>query len=256
MDLEPSTKAGSQNLARGPSDSSVDLNSPYPQPSALPPDPNAPASSHSGPGPSGSTTVKISPPSATRSKFNSRSARSSLSSPSRYGRHPRSAHSAHAPVVDPDLPLSLSIPDIRRSSSVRSAAPGSPSLPSPLGDFQSDNVLNAPSKPPTSPPWSTSPTSGPVAHVGLPSRDAIESLALDDHPSSSSEGIDTKLAAVALQGRRLTESGSYHQPRVWNPFAPPGVESWTRESWGKRKVALISGITGQGGLSFLLLWHC
>jgi hypothetical protein len=32
----------------------------------------------------------------------------------------------------------------------------------------------------------------------------------------------------------------------WNPFLPPGLENWTRESWGRRKVALISGITGQG----------
>jgi hypothetical protein len=30
-------------------------------------------------------------------------------------------------------------------------------------------------------------------------------------------------------------------------FAVPGIQHFTRESWAERKVALITGITGQDG---------
>ncbi|KAK4686392.1 GDPmannose 4,6-dehydratase, partial [Tremellales sp. Uapishka_1] len=121
----------------------------------------------------------------------------------------------------------------------RASSISSHDLPSPISDFQSDNVLNAApetyvhtptyeSSPPNDHPtprqsvlFPTSPIFGPVGHVGLPNRAGT--------PIFSAVGYKKWV------GREL--------------------DGWTRDSWSKRKVALISGITGQDGsyLTELLL---
>ncbi len=137
----------------------------------------------------------------------------------------RRSASTRASRLDPPATASSSL---QRSGSLRSAQ-----LPSPLSDFQSDNVLNAHSAPPYhSPP--TIPVWGPVSHASPPpSALALETSGLGRIEKRQSRG----------------EAGS----PVWgpvgghNPFAAPGLQDWTRETWGSRKIALISGITGQGG---------
>jgi len=108
--------------------------------------------------------------------------------------------------------------DLYRTSSIRST--GSNSAPSPLADFQSDNVLNRASLKP-------------------------RHLAPFPSPPASVSSTENRLAWDEVVGpksgaRTPTYSGGY------NPFAAPGLDKWTRETWAKRKVALISGITGQG----------
>lgn len=129
---------------------------------------------------------------------------------------------SHTPVsAPPPIPGPSSL---NRSASLRSNS-SRHGVPSPLGDFQSDDVLNASSSRAhsihlASPPLG-SPKLSPVIAQG-------PSGALSP-PLTASHG-----------GRTPTYNGG------WNPFVPPGLDGWTRESWGKRKVALISGITGQG----------
>ena len=132
----------------------------------------------------------------------------------------------------------------RRASSFRSIVRPSVALSplgdSPLGDFQSDDVLNAPpfsSGPPS--PQPVSPVAGPVAHVGRPVALNLDTLSEVTHlptPDTS-----TLPAAGAITGAVVSNG-----QEGWNPFRLPGVQEWTRENWGQRKIALISGITGQG----------
>jgi len=145
-------------------------------------------------------------------------------------------------------------------------------LPSPVGDFQSDNVLNSSSTalalpPPAVSPASLSPISGPVLHVGLPPPGGIpvlEKLRLEEdelrddgvrYEYDSRGGTNGLMVGHSREngngdghGHGNGHRGGHISPGLvdWNPFLPPGLESWTRESWARRKVALISGITGQG----------
>jgi hypothetical protein len=150
-----------------------------------------------------------------------------------------------------------------------------PGLPSPVGDFQSDNVLNSSSTalalpPPAVSPVSLSPISGPVLHVGLPPPGGIpvlEKLRLEEdelrddgvrYEYDSRGGTNGLMVGHSREngngdghGHGNGHRGGHISPGLvdWNPFLPPGLESWTRESWARRKVALISGITGQGQLA-------
>lgn len=139
-----------------------------------------------------------------------------------------------------------------------------PSLPSPVGDFQSDNVLNSSSTalalPPPASPSPLSPISGPVLHVGLPPAlegiPVLEKLRLEEDEARDdgvryeydSRGGTNGLMVGHLPGPGNGTRGGDISPGLvdWNPFLPSGLESWTRETWARRKVALISGITGQG----------
>ena len=117
-----------------------------------------------------------------------------------------------------DSPGPVVASGVRRSSSIRSTT--SSSARSPLADFQSDNVLNRPSLKPRH----LSPFPSPPVSAGLND----SRFAWDQTPN------------VSNGARTPTYSGGY------NPFAAPGLDRWTRETWASRKVALISGITGQG----------
>ena len=98
----------------------------------------------------------------------------------------------------------------------------------PISDFQSDDVLNASG----APPYHSPPPSGPIAHIDLGTPPStIVDLSLSPHVGPVKDG----------QGLSPVDPSGY------NPFQAPGLANWTRETWGKRKVALISGITGQGG---------
>ncbi len=128
---------------------------------------------------------------------------------------------------------------VRRSASTRVSrlppptfgrgdSPRSNHLPSPLVDFQTDDVLNVHNGPPYHTPPQTAPISGPLAHIPLPS--AFDLSAVPNGTGHVRNGSGTPICA-----------GGY------NPFAALGLDSWTRESWGRRKIALLSGITGQDG---------
>ncbi|ORY30014.1 NAD dependent epimerase/dehydratase family-domain-containing protein [Naematelia encephala] len=184
-------------------------------------------------------------------------------SPSKSSNQPSSRPNVHR------TPSSLSVLEpslssgIQRSSSIRSnTSVRSNHLPSPLADFQSDQVLNASSnliqyanQPQPildtgylSPP-PTSPIAGPIAHVGHP-----PSRLGSRRNSGASEDVHE-------EWRKLQRTGGANTPTHnldgvgWNPFKAPGLDGWTRDTWAKRKVALISGITGQDGsyLTELLL---
>lgn len=115
---------------------------------------------------------------------------------------------------------------LARGGSLRSRRGNGPSeLPAPLGDYQSDEVLNA--RPPISP------------RSGRPmSSDRVERVRV-----SSPLQPRTELAVPAggSTGRRT--------PTI--PISNPGFmridAEWTRENWAERKVALVTGITGQDG---------
>lgn len=116
----------------------------------------------------------------------------------------------------------------RRGSSPRSAL-----VPSPLADFQTNDLPNVNNGPPYHSPPPILPVSGPLAHK-LP----ISALSLSGM-SNGSEASE----------QRRTSVGTPTYAKSYNPFQAQGLESWTRESWGRRKIALISGITGQGEVS-------
>ena len=176
------------------------------------------------------------------------------------------------PTTRNPCPWPLPVETCQQHRIAQIPSPGPPaSLASPLADFQSDDVLNAPYQAPTSPlEVPPSPMSGPIAHVGLPPALSLGSLErgglqsertpispatlnvptsqLEDRPAQvgraqeKAEGGDQTVSPV--RRKISTTTASNHKAR--NPFAPQGVEQWTRETWGKRKIALISGITGQG----------
>ena len=145
---------------------------------------------------------------------------------------PRSSRGAASPVPGMDAEYSAAAGGLSRSTSTRSNG-SHRSFRAPRGDFQSDDVLNAsssrqlhlfpglPSPPITGPGVGSGPSSPAGAGAGLGF--------FDRSPPSSVSGARTP-----------THNGG------WNPFVPPGLDGWTRDSWARRKVALISGITGQG----------
>lgn len=97
---------------------------------------------------------------------------------------------------------------------------------SPLQDYQSDDALNAPA--PTSP---ATPLRSPRQPVS-PS------------PWAQRTGFATQAFPPPLPQARA----SARTPTVpASVFAVPGIQHFTRESWAERKVALITGITGQDG---------
>lgn len=155
----------------------------------------------------------------------------------------------------PEEPLgrSTSIRSNRSSISISAA------LPSPLADFQSDNVLNASHRrvqyAHVSPHIQPS-SAGPSSPVSRPMTAGRSSTSLQSLPPSheryrldlkDGHGVQNGGAAAVRSDTQVRGARTPTYAGNWNPFIPPGLDGWTRETWATRKVALISGITGQGG---------
>ncbi|OCF32056.1 GDP-mannose 4,6-dehydratase [Kwoniella heveanensis BCC8398] len=130
------------------------------------------------------------------------------------------------------------------SSSSLSSSPSfrsDASLPGRIGDFQTDNLLNAPQ-----------PRNPHNANINNPilMRYHDESVA----PLNLVHTHQHSHANVHAQVERCSTPIYSHPAAGWNLFGN-GLGGWDRESWARRKVAFVTGITGQDGsyLAELLL---
>jgi hypothetical protein len=152
----------------------------------------------------------------------------------------------------------------RDENGLQVTIPSEPALPSPWGDFQSDDALNSALEVETeiNLPAPISPIAGPERHVPPPppaigregrGLEMIEKLRLEED-ACRHEGVSMPFDGLGHLNANGNGNGNVSPGLVdWNPFLHPGLNAWTRESWGKRKVALISGITGQGKSHFHLI---
>ncbi|WRT67440.1 GDP-mannose 4,6-dehydratase [Kwoniella shivajii] len=111
-------------------------------------------------------------------------------------------------------------------------------LPCPLGDFQTDNLLNAP-------PSHHQNTNNPS--VLRYHDESVAPLSLHRNSTKNHDGDHN-------YGDRCSTPIYNHPASVWGLFGG-GLDCHTSESWLKRKVAFVTGITGQDGsyLTELLL---
>lgn len=151
-------------------------------------------------------------------------------------------------------------------------------LGAPLGDYQSDDVLNAPApvsphsphtpsplspldgrgkgkgkgegemdvgrerRPTASSPMATSTTSSTAAAAAVD-----QATAVSVSPSSTSMTAPLPVPASARPQASTARVPRVRTPTVPRPAFAPHTADWTREAWAGRKVALVTGITGQDG---------
>ncbi|WVF71873.1 GDP-mannose 4,6-dehydratase [Kwoniella sp. CBS 6097] len=137
--------------------------------------------------------------------------------------------------------LALGSSSMASSSSSSGSSSGSErkvgeNLPGRMGDFQTDNLLSAPQ------PRSHHNSNNPI--LMRYHDESVAPLALN-HGQSHSRG----------QMERCSTPIYSHPAAGWNLFGN-GLGGWDRESWARRKVAFVTGITGQDGsyLAELLLF--
>ncbi|KAL7424286.1 hypothetical protein Q5752_001876 [Cryptotrichosporon argae] len=156
-----------------------------------------------------------------------------------------------APNAGLGIPLDAPSSSLTRSSSLRSRG-----LAEPLADHQSNDVLNAtPQLCPAVPVAAHALASGSLPPL-LPALPAsrkpmrpvpsagdllasIRQLEMDDETDGADDDGGHALGASARAGTPTFVRRSL--------FVPPGLDAWTRDTWATRKVALITGITGQDG---------
>ncbi|WVR05444.1 GDP-mannose 4,6-dehydratase [Kwoniella sp. DSM 27419] len=112
-------------------------------------------------------------------------------------------------------------------------------LPSRMGDFQTDNMLNAPQ---------------PRRHDQADLLNPNNPVVLRYHDEAVAPLALGHGATNGYEPERCTTPIYQHPTAGWNLFGN-GLGGWDRESWARRKVAFVTGITGQDGsyLAELLL---